>query len=83
MALFITEECISCGVCVDECPNDAISEGDDIFIIEPKLCTECVGFFDDPQCIEVCPIDDCILPDPNHVETREQLMAKKIETHGE
>lgn len=81
MALFITEECISCGVCVDECPNDAISEGDDIFVIEPKLCTECVGFFDDPQCVEVCPVD-CILPDPNHEETQEQLMAKKIEIHG-
>ncbi len=82
MALFITEECISCGVCVDECPNDAISEGDDIFVIEPKLCTECVGFYDEPQCVEVCPVD-CILPDPNHEETKEQLMAKKIEIHGE
>jgi len=65
MALMINEECIACDACVPECPNDAISEGDPIYIIDPNLCTECVGFFDEPQCIEVCPVD-CIIPDPDH-----------------
>jgi ferredoxin len=42
MALMITDECISCGACVSECPNDAISEGDMIYVINPDRCTECV-----------------------------------------
>jgi ferredoxin len=81
MALKITDDCISCGVCVEECPNDAISEGDAIFVINPDRCTECVGFFDEPQCVNVCPVD-CIIPDPEHEETKEQLMEKKIKLHG-
>lgn len=75
MALMITDECINCDVCEPECPNEAISQGDEIYIIDPKLCTECVGHFDEPQCIEVCPVD-CILVDPNYTETPEQLQAK-------
>jgi len=51
MALMITEDCINCNACVDECPNDAISEGESVYVINAELCTECVGFFDDPQCI--------------------------------
>ncbi|MBN2426360.1 MAG: YfhL family 4Fe-4S dicluster ferredoxin [Calditrichaceae bacterium] len=82
MALIINEDCIACDACVPECPNDAISEGDPIYIIDPNLCTECVGFYDDPQCVAVCPTD-AIHPDPAHVESKEQLMAKKIKTHGE
>ena len=76
MALKITEECVNCGVCEPECPNGSISEGSDIYVIDPNKCTECVGFFDEPQCVEVCPVD-CIIPDPDHKETREQLLAKK------
>jgi ferredoxin len=75
MALIITDECINCDVCVPECPNDAISEGDEIYVIDPDLCTECVGHFDEPQCVEVCPVD-CIPKDPDHEETQEELQAK-------
>jgi ferredoxin len=75
MALLITDECINCDVCEPECPNDAISQGEDVYVIAPDKCTECVGHFDAPQCVEVCPVD-CILPDPAHAESREQLLAK-------
>ncbi len=75
MALMITDECINCDVCEPECPNEAISQGDEIYVIDPNLCTECVGHFNEPQCIEVCPVD-CILVDPSHTETREQLQIK-------
>jgi len=60
MALKITDECISCGACEPECPVEAISEGDEIFEIDPDVCVECVGHFDEPQCIEVCPVE-CIV----------------------
>jgi ferredoxin len=75
MALMITDECISCDVCVPECPNEAISEGDAYYVIDSARCTECVGHFDEPQCVEVCPVD-CIPKDPNHEESQEELMAK-------
>lgn len=75
MALFITDECINCDVCEPECPNDAISQGEMIFVIDPLKCTECVGHFDRPQCIEVCPVN-CIEVDPNYQETNLQLMEK-------
>jgi ferredoxin len=75
MSLFITDECINCDVCEPECPNSAITQGEEIYEIDPDLCTECVGHFDEPQCVEVCPVD-CIPEDPEHVETQEQLKAK-------
>lgn len=75
MSLIITDECINCDVCEPECPNDAISMGDEIYEIDPKLCTECVGHFDEPQCVEVCPVD-CIPKDDNNVESQGQLMLK-------
>ena len=75
MALLINDECINCDVCEPECPNGAIFQGDEIYEIDPNLCTECVGHFDEPQCIEVCPVD-CILTDPDHEESQEELMAK-------
>ncbi len=81
MALIITDECVNCGVCEPECPNEAISEGDDIYIINPDKCTECVGAFDEPQCVEVCPVD-CIPSDPEHEETKEQLQAKYESLHN-
>ena len=55
MAMKITEECISCGSCEFECPVEAISEGDEYYEIDPDKCVECVGHFDTPQCVEVCP----------------------------
>ena len=75
MALIITDECINCDVCEPECPNKAISMGPDIYIINPDLCTECVGHYDEPQCQIVCPVQ-CIPLDPEHVENKEQLEAK-------
>ena len=75
MATVITEECINCGACEPECPNQAISQGEDIFIIDPKLCTECVGFHDEEACAAVCPVDCCI-PDPNIPETEEVLLDR-------
>jgi ferredoxin len=73
MSLIITDECINCDVCEPECPNDAISQGEEIYVIDPKRCTECVGHFDQPQCVEVCPVD-CI--PVGVVETREQLQLR-------
>ncbi|MCL2874842.1 MAG: YfhL family 4Fe-4S dicluster ferredoxin [Betaproteobacteria bacterium] len=75
MSLMITDECINCDVCEPECPNSAISQGDEIYVIDPAKCTECVGHFDDPQCIAVCPVD-CILKDPDHEESQDELLAK-------
>jgi ferredoxin len=75
MSLFITDECINCDVCEPECPNTAITQGEEIYEIAPELCTECVGHFDTPQCVEVCPVD-CIPKDPDKVETQEQLQKK-------
>lgn len=80
MALIITEECTSCGACVEDCPNQAIIEGDPVYVIDPEKCTECVGFFDEPQCIAVCPIE-CIVPDAAHQETKDELLAKKARLH--
>ncbi|MGM0666343.1 MAG: YfhL family 4Fe-4S dicluster ferredoxin [Bacteroidota bacterium] len=81
MALKITDECISCGLCVPECPNEAISEGDP-YVINPALCTECVGFYDEPQCINVCPVE-VIIPDPDHRESKGELLEKKKRIHNE
>ena len=75
MALTITDECINCDVCESECPNQAIYQGLEIYEIHPHKCTECVGHFDEPQCQQVCPVD-CIIVDPNHVETKETLQLK-------
>ena len=81
MALLITDECINCDVCEPECPNEAIYQGDEIFVIDPKKCTECVGHFDEPQCVEVCPID-CIPLDTDHMETDDELREKYFNLTG-
>jgi ferredoxin len=75
VALIITDECINCDVCEPECPNDAISQGPEIYVIDWNRCTECVGHFDTPQCVEVCPVD-CIPHDPAHAETKGELQRK-------
>lgn len=114
MAIIITDDCINCGACEPECPNNAIYEGglswrvadgtetqgtyrmmngkdvsildtfdpisEDYYYIVPDKCTECVGFHEEPQCAAVCPVDCCV-PDPDHVETREQLLDKKERLH--
>ena len=80
MATIITDECINCGVCEPECPNEAISEGEDFYEIDPELCTECVGFHGEEACQEVCPVDCCI-PDEDIVETEELLLARAVTWH--
>lgn len=75
MALMITNECTLCDACVTECPNEAISEGDDMYVIDSLRCTECVGHFDEPQCKPVCE-PDCIVPNPDFAESPEELQAK-------
>jgi ferredoxin len=75
MALMITDECINCDVCEPVCPNQAIYQGESIFEIDPERCTECVGHFDEPQCVAICPVN-CIPVNPQYVETREQLLVK-------
>jgi len=75
MAYKITDECISCGACEAECPNSAITEGDETYEINPDLCTECVGYFDTPQCADVCPTEAPIA-DPDHEESEEDLIEK-------
>lgn len=82
MAMKITEECINCGACEPECPNEAITEGEEIYIIDPDKCTECVGFYDEPQCVSVCPVE-CIPVDPDHKESKEELEAKYKKLHPE
>ncbi len=83
MSMMITDECINCDVCLPECPNDAIShdaisQGDEIYIIDPNKCTECVGHFDTPQCVEVCPVD-CIPLNPDYTESKEELQEKFLQ----
>ncbi|WP_339918101.1 4Fe-4S dicluster domain-containing protein [Yeosuana marina] len=116
MAIIITDECINCGACEPECPNNAIYEAaddwryndgtslkgkvvltngkevdadeaqepvsDEVYYIVPDKCTECKGFHNEPQCAAVCPVDCCV-PDDNHVETEEQLLAKQRFMHPE
>ena len=103
MAIIITDDCINCGACEPECPNNAIYEpgaewrwsngtnldddtehepiSDEFYYIVPEKCTECKGFHDEPQCASVCPVDCCV-PDENHVESEEELLAKKDKMHG-
>ncbi len=114
MAIYITDECINCGACEPECPNNAIYEGgiewkisdgtgvkgkyklhdgrevdvdeeqapiyEDYYFIVADKCTECVGFHEEPQCAAVCPVDCCI-PDPEHEEDEDTLLARKERLH--
>jgi len=81
MAYLINEDCVSCGVCEPECPNGAISEGENIYVIKPDLCTECIGAFEESQCANVCPVDACV-PDPQQVESRDDLLKKYEAIHA-
>ena len=80
MSTLITDECINCGVCEPECPNGAISEGEDFYEIDDDLCTECVGFHGEEACQEVCPVDCCI-PNEDNKETEEELLQKAVAIH--
>ncbi len=81
MAMLIISDCISCGACEPECPNEAITAGDPIYVIDPDKCTECVGAHDAPKCVEVCPVEGCIIIDPDHTESRDDLEAKYARLH--
>ena len=114
MAIIITDECINCGACEPECPNNAIYEAgaewaisdgtgvkgnytlkagetidadkmnvpvsEEVYYIVPDKCTECQGFHEEPQCAAVCPVDCCV-PDPDHVESEEELLERKAKLH--
>jgi ferredoxin len=80
MAYRINDDCITCGACEAECKNEAIKEGDTVYVINPDKCTECVGWFAKPKCVEVCPADACVL-DPQHKESKEQLLEKWKKLH--
>jgi ferredoxin len=82
VALMITDECINCDVCEPECPNGAISQGEEIYVIDPNLCTECVGHYETSQCVDVCPVD-CIPMNPDYPETKEALLEKYRRLTGE
>ncbi len=82
MATMITNDCINCGACEPECPNNAISQGEPVYVIDPKLCTECVGFHDYEACAAVCPVDVCVT-DPNNIESEAVLIARAKEIHPE
>jgi ferredoxin len=75
MSLLITDECINCDICEPECPNEAIAQGEEVYVIDVDKCTECIGHYDEPQCVEVCPVD-CIPLNPNKVETEDELWQK-------
>ena len=81
MSYKIVESCISCGACESECKNGAIGEGGSIYVIDPKKCTECVGVSKDPKCIDLCPLDDCIVPDPANKEEKAHLLEKWKKLH--
>jgi ferredoxin len=61
MARKITEDCINCGACEAECPHEAISSGDEIYLIDAAKCDECKSE-DEPHCVSVCPVaEDAIV----------------------
>lgn len=81
MSLTITDECINCDLCPEECPNAAIAMGAEIYQIDNKLCTECVGHYEEPNCVKVCPVE-CIIPDPLHREDLDALAEKYANLHA-
>jgi ferredoxin len=82
MATYITEDCINCGACVPECPNEAIDQGSDIYVIDADRCTECVGFHEKEACQSVCPVECCI-PDPKRTETEAALVQRALALHAD
>jgi ferredoxin len=82
MSTMITEDCINCGACEDECPNSAIAVGEEIFVIDPNLCTECVGFADEQMCAAACPPEACV-QDPERVESEQVLLERARQLHPE
>lgn len=81
MAMIINDDCINCSACEPECPNEAIKAGESIYVIDPEHCTECVGAHDVAKCVEVCPVDGCIILDPDHAEDHDALLARYHRLH--
>ena len=79
MSLKITDECINCDVCEPVCPNEAIYMGDSIYEINPKLCTECVGHHDEPQCMVFCPVE-CI---ETGIKESQSILSKRYQDLSE
>lgn len=75
MAMLITDKCSQCDACREECPTGAIATGRP-YVIDFNKCVECVSFHDEPECVAMCPVAGCIIKDPNHAETLEELEAK-------
>lgn len=75
MALMITKDCICCDACREECPDEAIFEDEPTYFIDPDLCSECVSNDTEPACIVVCPVE-CIISDPDNIETLDELLYK-------
>ncbi|CAG19129.1 MULTISPECIES: YfhL family 4Fe-4S dicluster ferredoxin [Photobacterium] len=82
MALLINDKCINCDMCDPECPNEAITMGEEFYEIDPARCTECIGHYDKPTCQSVCPISKCIIIDPDNVETEDELLEKFVSLQG-
>ncbi len=82
MAMIISEECINCGSCEPDCPNTAIAQGSSVYVVDAEKCTECVGAHDTPKCVELCPVDGCIVTDPAHQESREEMQARYERLHA-
>jgi ferredoxin len=80
MATYITHDCINCGACESECPNEAITPAEGLFVIDPERCTECVGFYAKEACQSVCPVE-CCLPDPSRIETEVALLDRALSLH--
>jgi ferredoxin len=82
MALLIDSSCINCAACETECPNQSISAGDPVFLVDPERCTECVGAYNEPCCLQACPIEGAIVPDPARRDSREVLLARYQRLHA-
>ena len=67
MAVIITDTCISCDACLDECPTESIVDndenptGEDIYFVNPDTCDECTAAGQEPACAEACPTEGCIV----------------------
>jgi len=81
MALMINDTCTACDACVPECPNEAITAGDPIYVIDALKCSECVGAHDEPQCRKVCPVEGCIVDNPDFRESQDELLEKYRSLH--
>jgi ferredoxin len=82
MATHITQDCINCGACEPECPNEAITQGAEIYVIDESRCTECVGFNAKEACQAVCPVECCV-PNAERIESESDLLARAIAMHPE